>query len=396
MNKRKVIYNSIMIAILSIIVTLIITSALMYNYFQKEAEKAKIPTQTVIQTSELDKTLASLRNIIDKKFLGSVDEQELYDNAIKGFVNGLGDKYSSYYTPEEVEDLNVSLKGCYVGVGAYLQEDKEADIIKILLPIEGSPAKEAGLQAGDIINKVDGIEYKGSQIEQAATAMKGEDGTTVKLGIIRNGENKEYTLTRRSVKIYHVFGKVIENNIGYISIQTFDEGCAKEFKKAYEDLKEKNIKSLIIDLRDNGGGIVDEALEMLDYLLDKDVTTLITIDKSEKEAVSKTKQDKLIDVPVVVLVNENTASASEIMAGALKDHGRAKIVGEKTYGKGVIQELMYLSNKAALKLTTNEYYTPNRNKINEVGITPDVEVKLEISQDNLEDNQLKKAVELLK
>lgn len=396
MNKKRVIYNSLMIAILSITVTVIITSTLMYNYFQKEAEKAKVPTQTVIQTSELDKVLASLKNIIDKKYLGTIDEQELYDNAIKGYIAGLGDKYSAYYTPKEVEELNLSVKGNFVGVGAYLQENKQNDTIKILFPIEDSPAKEAGLQAGDIIAKVDGVEYKGSQIEQAATAMKGEEGTNVELEIIRDGEIKEFTITRRNIKMYHVEGRVLENDIGYICIQTFDEECAKEFKEKYEELKKNNIKSLIIDLRDNGGGIVNEAIEMLDYLLDKDLITLITIDKDEKEVVTKTKNDKLIDVPVAVLVNGNTASASEIMAGALKDHGRAKIVGEKTYGKGVIQELMYLSNKAALKLTTNEYFTPNRNKINEVGITPDVEVKLEISQDNLEDTQLKKAIEILK
>lgn len=399
MSKKRVIYNYIMIAILSITITFILTSVFMYNYLKTEAVGTIIPSKTIVETSELDRTLAALKGIIDRKFLGEADEQELYNGAIKGFINGLNDKYSEYYTPEEIEKINETLNGNYVGIGAYLTQDVDSDSIKVVKPIDGSPAKEVGLQAGDIISKIDGVEYKGSQIDEAIAVLKGKEGnegTNVKVEIIRNGEKLEFDITRSSIKIIQVVGNVIDNEIGYIYITSFDGGCADQFKERYEELKNKNIKSLVIDLRDNGGGIVDEALEILDYLLDKDLTTLITVDKSEKEVVSKTKNDKLVDIPVVVLVNKNTASASEIMAGALKDHGRAKIIGEQTYGKGVIQELMYLSNKSALKITTNEYYTPNRNKINEIGIKPDIEVKLEISQDNITDTQLKEAVKYLK
>lgn len=392
MNKRRGMYNVIMLVILSIIITFLLTTLLMYNYFQDKNNYVILPSEDTAKLTDLDRTLIGLKNIIDQKYLGEINEDELYEGAIKGYIEALNDKYSDYYTKEEMDDVNLALLGNYVGVGAYLQADLDNNLIKVLSPIEGSPAKEAGLLPGDIIYKVDGIEYTGEEITEASNAMKGKEGTTVDVEVIRNGEIKKFTITRKSIKVYHIASEVLEDNIGYMYIQTFDEGCAKEFKQKYEELSNKNIKSLIIDLRDNGGGIVDEALEILDYMLEKNKITLITIDKNENEKISKTTSDKTIDIPIVVLVNEQTASASEIMAGALKDNERAKIVGTKTYGKGVIQELMYLTSGAALKLTTNEYYTPNRNKINEIGITPDYEIKLTKE----EDTQLQKAIELLK
>lgn len=392
MNKKRGIYNVIMLVTLSIIITFVLTTLLMYNYFQDKNNYLILPSEDTAKLTELDRTLIGLKNIIDKKYLGEINEEELYEGAIKGYISALNDKYSSYYTKEEMDDVNVALLGNYVGVGAYLQADLDNNVIKVLSPIEDSPAKEAGLLSGDIIYKVDGVEYNGEEINKASNAMKGKEGTTVDVEVIRDGEIKKFTITRRSIKVYHISSEVIENNIGYMYIQTFDEGCAEEFKQKYEEISKKNIKSLIIDLRDNGGGIVDETLEILDCMLDKNKTTLITVDKDGKEQISKTEKNKIIDIPIVVLVNEQTASASEIMAGALKDHKRATIVGTKTYGKGVIQELMYLTSGAALKLTTNEYYTPNRNKINEIGIKPDYEIELTKE----EDTQLKKAIELLK
>lgn len=392
MNKKRGIYNVIMLVTLSIIITFILTTLLMYNYFQDKNNYVILPSQDTAKLTELDRTLIGLKNIIDKKYLGEINEEELYEGAIKGYISALNDKYSSYYTKEEMDDVNLALLGNYVGVGAYLQADLDNNVIKVLSPIEDSPAKEAGLLSGDIIYKVDGIEYNGEEINKASNAMKGKEGTTVDVEVIRDGEIKKFTITRRSIKVYHISSEVIENDIGYMYIQTFDEGCAEEFKQKYEELSKKNIKSLVIDLRDNGGGIVDEALEILDCMLDKNQIALITVDKDGKEQISKTEENKTIDIPIVVLVNEQTASASEIMAGALKDHKRAIIVGTKTYGKGVIQELMYLTSGAALKLTTNEYYTPNRNKINEIGIIPDYEIKLTKE----EDTQLQKAIELLK
>ena len=230
-----------------------------------------------------------------------------------------------------------------------------------------------------------------------------KNGTTVKLEIVRNSQIKEIEVKREHIKINHVEAKVINNtSIGYIEFNSFDEGCAKEFKEKLEELKQKNITSLIIDIRNNGGGLVNEALDIADFMVDKDSTLLITTDKNGKEEISKAKNDAIINIPIVVLTNKSTASASEILAGALKDNGKVTIVGEKSYGKGVIQELLTLSDGSGLKITTNEYFTPRRNKINKVGISPDIEVylseeaKTKLILEEKEDTQLQKAIEILK
>ena len=255
---------------------------------------------------------------------------------------------------------------------------------------------------GDIITKVDGVSYTGEELTEASNKIKGEIGTSVKLEILRDGKTMEFEVTREHIKINHVESKVLENNIGYIEFNSFDEGCSKEFKEKLEELKGKNITALVIDIRNNGGGLVTEALDIADFIVEKDATLLITTDKKGKEEITKAKNDPMINMPVVLLTNSSSASASEILAGALKDNGKATIVGEKTYGKGVIQELLTLTDGSGLKITTNEYFTPNRNKINKVGITPDIEVKLDekvqgqLVIEGKDDTQLQKAIEILK
>ena len=233
-----------------------------------------------------------------------------------------------------------------------------------------------------------------------ADKIKGEAGSKVNLEILRGEQLLTFEVIREKVNTNPVYSEKLENNIGYLDISSFDDGTAEDFKAKYLSLKEQGIKGLIIDLRDNGGGIVDEALKIVDYIVPKNQTTLITVDKDGKEEVTKSKEDKLIEEPVVVLVNASSASASEIMAGALKDLNVAQIVGTKTYGKGVIQQLLTLTNGAGLKITVEEYYTPNKTKINKVGITPDYEVLLETSvtrePTDANDTQLNKAKEILK
>ena len=212
----------------------------------------------------------------------------------------------------------------------------------------------------------------------------------------------EFNITRENIKISHVNSDVLENNIGYIKISSFEGGCASEFKTAYEELANKNISSIIIDLRYNGGGIVNEALQIADLMVPKNEILLITKDKNEEEEITKAKKDVSINVPIVVLVNEYSASASEILAGILKEDINAKLIGVKTYGKGVIQTVYPLSDGSGLKITTNEYYTPKRNKINKIGIEPTIEIELPEEWQNManvpneEDTQLKKAIEELK
>ena len=232
--------------------------------------------------------------------------------------------------------------------------------------------------------------------------MKGEEGTKVKIQILRDDKTIDMEVERKNVKINHVESEVLEDNIGYLKISTFDEGCSEEFEQKLQDLQNKNIKSLIIDLRNNGGGIVDEALAIADLFTDKDVTLLITKDKNGNEEIRKAQSDKKVDLPVIVLTNENTASASELLVGVLKDYNIAKSVGTVTFGKGVIQELLTLPDESGLKITTNEYYTPKGNKINKIGIEPDEKVELPDEYKNVldvpkdKDTQLNKAIELLK
>ena len=326
----------------------------------------------------------------------------MIDYAIKGYIAGLEDPYTEYLTKEEMKEFTEDTQGEYVGVGIYTTNDTSKNAIVVLRTIGNSPANKAGLLTGDIITKVNDVEYKGEQLSEAVKQMKGEVGTSVKITILRNNEEMEFNIVRENIKISHVSSSVLENNIGYIKISSFEGGCSKEFQEQYEDLASKNISSLIIDLRYNGGGIVTEALQIADLMVPKNEILLITKDKKEEEEITKSKKDVTINVPIVVLINEYSASASEILAGILKEDINAKLIGVKTYGKGVIQTVYPLSDGSGLKITTNEYYTPKHNKINKIGIEPTQEIKLPEEWQNManvpadQDTQLKKAIEELK
>ena len=319
-------------------------------------------------------------------------------------MSGLGDEYSTYITKSEYEDFSTKIMGNYVGIGIYMSVYKDSDEIVIVSPIQNSPAEKAGLKSGDIILKVDGISYSGTEgLEEASNRIKGEAGTIVNLEIKRDEDILNFEVEREKVLINPVTAQIIEGTkIGYIQITSFDEDCSKDFKEKYDELKEKGINALIIDLRNNGGGIVQEALNIADYIVPKDKALMITVNKTKNEVTEYTKQESVISEPIILLVNENSASASEILIGALKDNECATIVGTKTYGKGVIQEVLKLVDGSALKLTTEEYFTPNRNKINKIGIEPDEKVELPdgvTASYNIEkskDTQLNKAIEILK
>lgn len=394
-DNLKRIYRTFMLIIVVALVTFVLTSAFLYN---------KLGTSSFLNTgingvsTELIKKIYAIKSILDNKYVSEINEKELVNAAIKGYVSGLGDKYTEYFTKEEMEDFYSDIEGNYVGIGIYMIQNTEDNTIVVLYPIEGSPAEKAGLQTGDIIKKVDGIEYTGEDFDEISTNIKGKEGTKVNLEIERNGEILTFEIERKSIDLYPIESELLEKNIGYINITSFDSNCAKEFKETYENLAKANINSLIIDLRNNGGGIVDEALEIADYVLNKNQVMLITKDKEGKEEIKKSTKKPIIDIPVVILTNENTASASEILAAALRENNKATIVGEKTYGKGVIQELLTLSDGSGIKVTIEEYYTPNRNKINGIGITPDVKVSqtedlvIEIEKDT----QLQEAIKILK
>ena len=300
--------------------------------------------------------------------------------------------------PRRVPLLLISIRYCFLIIAASASDNT----IVVISPIKYSPAEEAGILPGDIIKKIDGTEYNGDSMDAAANNIKGVEGSTVKLEIQRGQEIKTFEITRKKITTNPVIAEKLENNIGYLEITSFDEDTAVNFKGKYEELKAQGITSLIIDLRNNGGGLVDETLKIADYIVPKGKELLVTVDKDGKEEIEKSQEDVLIDMPIVVLVNENSASSSEILAGALKDLNEATIVGTTTYGKGVIQQLLTLRNGAGLKVTVEEYYTPNRTKINGVGIEPNEKVELPETVKNPllvkreEDTQLQKAIEILK
>ena len=400
-EREEKIYKSLMLVVITVIITFLITSVTVYKAIAKNGIKyVKI---TDGEVTGLDETLASFRKVLEKEYLGEIDDETLVEGALKGYVEALGDPYTEYYTKEEMEKLMDTTNGNYVGIGIYMLVDKEKQTIVVLKPMENSPAEQAGILAGDIITKVDGEGYTLDTITEVSNKIKGKAVTKVKLEIKRGEkETFEIEVERKKILISHINTKVLKDNIGYIYISDFDGGCADEFTQKYKELKKQGIEKLIIDIRNNGGGIVDEAINILKLITDKGDTLLITKDKNENEKITKNDKDPIINMPIVVLTNEYSASASEIMTGALKDNEKATIIGTITYGKGVIQTIHTLADGSGLKITTNEYYTPKYYKINKVGIEPNIKVDVPEEYKNKttipeeKDTQLQKAIETLK
>lgn len=413
--KRQNIYKVIMLVILAVTITFMVTTILMYNKFSKAYENnysglgnliggTNTDEKSTITEKSFLKTLEGFKTMIEQKYMGQIDEEKMLEGAIKGYVEGLGDPYTEYLTKEEMQEFMEDTNAEYVGIGVYLTYDKTTNTILVVGVMKGSPALEAGMQEGDIIEKVNDVTYTGEQMDEAIKIMKGQEGTDVKVTILRDGKEIDLNITRKKITVEHVSSQMIKDNIAYIQVDSFDSGVAKSFESQITELKNGGATGIIIDLRSNGGGIVDEATGIAELFLKKDETILITKGKETKEELRKCQKDPIIqDIPVVVLVNGGTASASEILAGALKDkYSNTTIVGKTTYGKGVIQTLYNLSDGSGLKITTEEYYTPNHNKINKEGIKPDVEIDLTKDEDGYyettmdKDAQILKAIEILK
>ena len=316
-EKKFKTYKIVMLVILVAFVTFLVTSIVMYQYFTNDGFGKSLVARAD-ESEEIADSLKQYRKIIDKYYLGNIDENELKEGAIKGYVAGLGDEYTEYIPKEDMVDYMADITGDFVGVGIYMVQDTEVNRIMVLTPIKGGPAEKAGIQPGDYIIAVDGVQYTGEQMTEVSNKIKGEEGTTVKLEILRDGETLNFELKRENIKVNPVEGEVLENNIGYIEFSSFDEGTADEFKAKFEELQKQGITSLIIDLRNNGGGIVDEALQIANYILDKDSVILYEVDKNNNEEVEKTTDDPIINMPIVILTNGNTASSSEILARSIK------------------------------------------------------------------------------
>lgn len=389
--KIKYIFLIIIIAIISAVAA----SEFTLYYYTKEGliNKEELSADKTQNIEAIAETLKSFRTVIDEYYIGEIDEQKMLDETIKGYVNGLDDEYSEYMTAEEWQEFQADALGNYVGIGIYMSVDKNGNVV-VVSPIKDTPAEKAGLKTGDIIVYVNDESMIGIDSEVVSSKIKGEEGTKVKITVLRGEEYIDFDIERKAIKVYHVESEMLENNIGYISLLTFDEGCAEEFKNAYLDLESKGAKKIIIDLRNNTGGLVNECLEIADMILPKGDIELITLDAKGNKDINKSSKDPIIEGEIVVLVNEYSASASEILVAALKENNKAEVVGKTTYGKGVIQSVLSLNDGSVLKLTVSEYFTPTEQKINKVGITPDYEVDL--PEDLKEDTQLNKAIELLK
>lgn len=410
--KKQNIYKIIMLVILAVTITFMLTTMVMYNKFSKAYENnysgingsSSSDNKGDLTEISLIKTLESFKTMLNQKYIGEIDEEKMLESAIKGYVEGLGDPYTEYLTKEEMSDFMEETNAEYVGIGVYLTENKTDNTILVVGVMKNSPALEAGMQEGDVITKVNDVAYTGENIDEAIKIMKGQEGTNVKVTILRDGKEIELDVQRKKINVEHVSSQMLENNIAYVQIDSFDSGVAESFKNQITELRNGGATKIIIDVRSNGGGIVTEATEIAELFLEKGETILITKGKKDKEELTTSEKDPIIkDIPVVVLVNEGTASASEILAGALKDkYENTTIVGKTTYGKGVIQTLYNLSDGSGLKITTEEYYTPNHKKINKEGIKPDVEVDLTKDANGYyetgidKDAQLLKAIEILK
>ncbi|MFQ9115292.1 S41 family peptidase [uncultured Eubacterium sp.] len=339
--------------------------------------------------------LSSLESIINLYYLDKVDNKKLEEGIYKGLFSGLDDPYSVYYTADEYAKLQEDIDGVFVGMGAYVSQNTETGIIIVTKAFDNSPAKKAGIKDGDIIYKVEDKEVTGEDVDKVVSMIKGKENTKVKLTIYRQSEKKyiDVEITRAKVEVPSIEAKMLnkKKGIAYIQIVEFQENTYKQFASAIEKLKKQGMKSVIFDVRNNPGGRYDIVCQILDDLLPEG-TLVSTKDKYGKEE-KQTSDAKALNMPMVVIQNENSASASEIFAGAIQDFKAGTIIGTRSFGKGIVQQMWPLNDGSAIKLTVEKYYTPSGKNIHGKGITPDVEVKA--STKGNKDVQLNKAVEIL-
>ena len=375
---------------------------------QSGGESEVLNKKQNIDLSKVMTNVQSLEKLINDQFLDVNDTDiDLELGIYKGLMQSLNDPYSEYYSEEEFKALNEQTSGEFGGIGVEVTLN-ENGLIEIVAPIKGTPGDKAGLRTGDIITHIEGESVNGYSLNEAVNLMRGEPNTDVNITILRGTGNsqeaKDFKITRAIIEVESVYPKMLDNNIGYVLLTGFQEKTASDFETAVDDLISKGAKSLILDLRNNPGGLLDQTVEIADYLMDK--STVISVrykDESENEEI--TVEDGKIDLPMVTLINGGSASASEVLSGALQDNNRSKLVGELSFGKGIIQQIYPINNngkKEGVKLTVAEFYTPNGNQIHGVGISPDYEIAIPegvtiIGVENLEeDTQLQKAIELLK
>lgn len=388
---------------------------------QQAAESNQAENQdSSLDLNRITKKITTLQQIIDKYYLFDEDTTKVEDWIYKGMMYGLNDPYTTYYTAEEYQKLSEDTEGEYHGIGVMISQNRSTGIITVIKVFKDTPAAEAGMRPGDVLYKVGDMEVTGMDMDiLVKDYIKGKDGSEVALTVFRQdeGEYVDLKMERRNVTVQTVEYQMLEDHVGYIAVSQFDVVTAGQFKAAVDDLEKQGMKKLLVDLRNNPGGVLDAVVGMLDYILpddlmiegDKDLvrtnpeaTLLVYMaDKNGKGGQEYASDGHSLDIPMAVLVNGESASASEVFTGAMKDYGRATVVGTKTFGKGIVQNLIPLDNGTAIKMTTAHYYTPSGFDLHGKGIEPDVEVELkeefknQITVDVKEDNQIQAALKAL-
>jgi carboxyl-terminal processing protease len=351
----------------------------------------------------VDQKINRIITNLERHYYEDVDIDQLLDGVFSGILAAVGDPYTVYYSEDEYKAVTESTQGVYSGIGSYISYDPEEEVF-ILLPFLGSPSEKAGVLPGDILLQVDGVDVSNKSIDETVSMVKGEEGTIVILSIYREFENRtlEVPVLREQIDVPTIGHEMLEDNIGYIQITEFDEVTYDQFRTALEELETEGQEGLIIDLRNNPGGLLHIVEAITDELLEKDKLIVYTENKQGKRSELRAKNNNAFKKPLVLLINGNSASASEILAGAVKDHGIGTLVGTTTFGKGLVQTLLQLGDGSAMKLTISRYFTPNGNYIHDKGIEPDVEVQLpeelrnRLTIDREDDIQLNKALEIIK
>jgi len=362
-----------------------------------EASKSDISYEAIVRK------LMSLEKIVNEYYLDDTSKISFVDGIYKGFISSLGDPYSTYFTADEYKALLEGSSGVYCGIGCSVNQNVQTGIVTIVKPFKDSPAYKSGLLPGDIIVKVDDEDVTGLDLSEVVSRIKGVEGTTVKVSVMRDGEPDilDFVIKRQKIENPTVEYKMLEDKIGYIIISEFDEVTVDQFRAAVDDLERQGMKSLIVDVRNNPGGLLDSVVNVLDRLLPPGLI-VYTQDKYNQKDPSYAKDEDKINVPMAVLINGNSASASEIFAGTLQDYKAATIIGTTSFGKGIVQMVIPLTDGTAVKLTVSKYYTPNGRNIHKTGIKPDIEVELDKEMQNKlsipieKDNQLQEAIKFLK
>lgn len=377
MSRRKLIAGSILL----VVVTFVLTSSLFLYLLNAK-------------TGDLASTVKFFRalQVVKSRYVEEVPMETLMTGAVKGMINSLGDPHSIYMDAKLFKEFMIETEGSFGGVGIVLGvKDKTLTVVS---PIEGTPGDKAGIKSGDQIVKIEGKDTKDMALDEAVSKIRGPEGTTVTLTIKRSQELKDYTLTRSNIQIKTVAGKMLPDNIGYIRISMFNENTGADFSRKYQELEKEGMKALVLDLRDNPGGLLEESVKVSGKLVPKGtVVSVVTRDGNRETHTSKLEAVKY---PLAVLVNGGSASASEIVAGAVQDTESGTLVGTKTYGKGSVQTILKLDSGTAMKLTIAKYLTPKDRSINGVGIEPDVKVEAPDAKEGGKDIQLEKATEIVK